>query len=348
MKYLHYFKESINNNFLKWFRNSKIVDKDNKPLIVYHGSRNWDFEEFEESWIGLTDEGYYGIGFYFTNSLEEAESYGSNIYSCYLSCQNPFRVISVNNTADEKWFDLRDQISELKGIDLPPVDLLIGGSPCQGFSFSGKQLNFDDPRSKLFFEFVRLIKECKPKYWLLENVVMKKEFEQVITEHLGVEPVKINSALVSAQNRERLYWANFPIEQPSDKGIRLIDILEDTEMIGPSVIRGRRLNKATILGRRLNDKGKREDYNKEIPITQCLEVRATNRDKSNCLTTVAKDNVLTTMPIGRHPDAFKNNLPFRYYTIKEYCRLQTVPENYFDGVASENQIRKMIDRKSVV
>lgn len=233
-------------------------------------------------------------------------------------------------------------VTEIKGTDLPQIDLLIGGSPCQGFSFSGKQLNFEDPRSKLFFEFVRLIKECKPKYWLLENVVMKKEFEQVITEHLGVEPVKINSALVSAQNRERLYWANFPIEQPSDKGIKLIDILEDTEMIGPSAIRGRRLNKATILGRRLNDKGKREDYNKEIPITQCLEVRATNRDKSNCLTTVAKDNVLTTMPIGRHPDAFKNNLPFRYYTIKEYCRLQTVPENYFDGVASENQIRKMI------
>jgi site-specific DNA-cytosine methylase len=233
-------------------------------------------------------------------------------------------------------------VTEIKGTDLPQVDLLIGGSPCQGFSFSGKQLNFDDPRSKLFFEFVRLIKECKPKYWLLENVVMKKEFEQVITEHLGVEPVNINSALVSAQNRERLYWANFPINQPNDKGIKLIDILEDTEMIGPGAIRGRRLNKATILGRRLNDKGKREDYNKDIPITQCLEVRATNRDKSNCLTTVAKDNVLTTMPIGRHPDAFKNNLPFRYYTIKEYCRLQTVPETYFDGVASENQIRKMI------
>lgn len=233
-------------------------------------------------------------------------------------------------------------VTEIKGTDLPQIDLLIGGSPCQGFSFSGKQLNFDDPRSKLFFEFVRLIKECKPKYWILENVVMKKEFEQVITEHLGVEPIKINSALVTAQNRERLYWANFPIEQPSDKGIKLIDILEDTEMISPSAIRGRRLNKATILVRRLNDKSKREDYNKKIPITQYLEVRATNRDKSNCLTTVAKDNVLTTMPIGRHPDAFKNNLPFRYYTIKEYCRLQTVPENYFDGVATENQIRKMI------
>ena len=88
--------------------------------------------------------------------------------------------------------------------------------------------------------------------------------------------------------------------------------------------------------------GKIEDSNKEIPITQCLEVRGINTDKSNCLTTVAKDNVLTTMPIGRHPDAFKNNLLFRYYTIKEYCRLQTVPENYFYGVATENQIRKMI------
>ncbi len=233
-------------------------------------------------------------------------------------------------------------VTEIKGADLPQIDLLIGGSPCQGFSFSGKQLNFDDPRSKLFFEFVRLIKECKPKYWLLENVVMKKEFEQVITECLGAEPVKINSALVSAQNRERLYWANFPIKQPKDKGVKLIDILENTEIISPGAIRGRRLNKATVLGRRLNSKGKREDYNKEIPIIQCLEVRSVNRDKSNCLTTVAKDNVLTTMPIGRHQDAFKNNLPFRYYTIKEYCRLQTVPETYFDGVASENQIRKMI------
>jgi DNA (cytosine-5)-methyltransferase 3A len=223
-------------------------------------------------------------------------------------------------------------VTEIKGTDLPQVDLLIGGSPCQGFSFSGKQLNFDDPRSKLFFEFVRLIKECKPKYWLLENVVMKKEFEQVITEHLGVEPVKINSSLVSAQNRERLYWANFKIEQPTDKNIKLINILEDTEMVGPSAIRGRRLN----------NQSKISDSNKEIPISQCLEVRAKNRDKSNCLTTVAKDNVLTMMPIGRYPDAFKNNLPFRYYTTKEYCRLQTVPENYFNGVATENQIRKMI------
>ena len=234
-------------------------------------------------------------------------------------------------------------VTQIKGENLPKIDLLIGGSPCQGFSFSGKGLNFEDPRSKLFFEFVRLVKETKPRYFLLENVKMKKEYEQVITDYLGVEPIEINSSLVSAQNRVRLYWTNIPnIQQPEDRGVGLTDILEDDDKINPGAIRGRKLNKATILGRRLNEEGKREDYNMSIPITQCLEVRATNTNKSNCLTTVAKDNVLTTMPIGRHPDAFNKKLPFRYYTSKEYCRLQTVPDDYFDGVASENQIRKMI------
>lgn len=119
-------------------------------------------------------------------------------------------------------------VIDVKASDLPKIDLLIGGSPCQGFSFAGKQLNFIDPRSRLFFEFVRLIEECKPKYFLLENVKMKKEYQDVITKYLGVEPIKINSALVSAQNRERLYWTNIPnIEQPKDLGILLKDILED-------------------------------------------------------------------------------------------------------------------------
>ena len=108
------------------------------------------------------------------------------------------------------------------------IDLCIGGSPCQGFSFAGKGLNFEDPRSKLFFEFVRLLEETKPKYFLLENVVMKKEHEKVISEFLGVEPILINSNLVSAQNRKRLYWTNIPnITQPKNKGIKLKDILEN-------------------------------------------------------------------------------------------------------------------------
>jgi DNA-cytosine methyltransferase len=112
-------------------------------------------------------------------------------------------------------------VLDVKGADLPKIDLLIGGSPCQGFSFAGKQLNFDDPRSKLFFEFVRLKEELNPKYFLLENVKMKKESQDVISEYLGVEPVEINSALVSAQNRKRLYWTNIPFDMPEDKGILL-------------------------------------------------------------------------------------------------------------------------------
>ena len=118
-------------------------------------------------------------------------------------------------------------ILNVKGSDLPKIDLMFGGSPCQGFSFAGKRLNFEDPRSKLFFEFVRLRDELNPKYFLLENVKMKKEHEQVITEHMGVEPIRINSNLVSAQNRERLYWTNIPgIEQPEDKGILVKDIID--------------------------------------------------------------------------------------------------------------------------
>ena len=121
-------------------------------------------------------------------------------------------------------------VTEIKSSDLPQIDLLIGGSPCQGFSFAGKQLNFEDPRSKLFFEFVRLLKECKPKFFLLENVKMKKEYQDVISEHLGVEPIEINSALVSAQNRKRLYWTNIPgVTIPNDKGILLKDIVHENK-----------------------------------------------------------------------------------------------------------------------
>jgi len=123
-------------------------------------------------------------------------------------------------------------VVDVKGSDLPQIDLLIGGSPCQGFSFAGKQLNFDDPRSKLFFEFVRLKNECNPTYFLLENVKMKKEYQDVITEHLGVEPIEINSNLLSAQNRKRIYWTNIPgITIPDDKGILLKDIVHENESI---------------------------------------------------------------------------------------------------------------------
>src|SRR5210317_1677485 len=122
------------------------------------------------------------------------------------------------------------QVGDITKLDLstlPKIDLVMGGSPCQGFSFAGKQLAFDDPRSALFFEFVRCVKELQPKYFLLENVRMKKEYLDVISEYMGVEPIMINSALVSAQNRVRYYWTNIPgIKQPEQRGIVLRDILE--------------------------------------------------------------------------------------------------------------------------
>ena len=122
-------------------------------------------------------------------------------------------------------------VLDVFGESLPKIDLLIGGSPCQGFSFAGKQLNFEDPRSKLFFEYVRVLKECRPRFFLLENNRMKKEYQDVISNALGVEPIAINSSLVSAQNRARLYWTNIKFEYPIDLRICLKDIVGDYEGI---------------------------------------------------------------------------------------------------------------------
>lgn len=134
-------------------------------------------------------------------------------------------TIAANNYLDT--IHIGD-VTKVKAEDLDSLDLLIGGSPCQGFSFAGKQLNFEDPRSMLFFEFVRLLKECKPKFFFLENVVMKKEYQDVISSYLGVEPIMLNSAVVSAQSRKRLYWTNIPgYTAPEDKGILLKDIVHE-------------------------------------------------------------------------------------------------------------------------
>ena len=153
--------------------------------------------------------------------------YASEIdkYAMQVSAANYPEIIQVGDVCDLKSKDFKD------------IDLILAGSPCQGFSFAGKQLAFDDPRSALFFEFIRLLKEIKPKYFLLENVKMKKEYLQIISEQVsacypeipfGIEPIFIQSSLVSAQSRQRYYWTNIPnVEQPKDRGIVLRDILED-------------------------------------------------------------------------------------------------------------------------
>lgn len=116
-------------------------------------------------------------------------------------------------------------ITKLNGIDLPKIDLLIGGSPCQSFSRAGDGSGFEG-KSGLFFEYSRILKECNPKYFLFENVKMKKEWQDIISKELGVEPFEINSSLVSAQERKRLYWTNIPgFKQPMDLDIQFTDVI---------------------------------------------------------------------------------------------------------------------------
>jgi len=248
-------------------------------------------------------------------------------------------------------------VREVDGASMVSPFILMGGSPCQSFSFAGTRKGMSTEQgeeittlerylelksegfafsgqSYLFWEFVRILRETNPRYFLLENVCMAKKWERVISDVLNVEPILIDSRLVSAQMRRRLYWTNIPgVTQPKDRGIKLHTILDGVD--------APQLNKGAIVGRRLNAFGKREDYNKGIPVMQCLEVRDINRDKSNCLTTVAKDTVLTPLPVGRYPNVFKTKEPFRYYALSECCRLQTVPENYFQGV-SEHQAKKLL------
>jgi DNA (cytosine-5)-methyltransferase 3A len=282
------------------------------------------------------------------------------------------------------------------------TDILVGGSPCQGFSFAGKQLNFADERSKLFFEFVRLRDKLKPKYFLLENVIMKKEYQDVISSYLGVQPLMLNSSLFTAQNRKRLYWTNFPIDcDIQDKNIILQDILEEDgiackemtnangkshcltatyngavwwnsiqrkqrTMVGcievghaeeyahykheqakrvyhqegksPTLLTmqgGNREPKVAtystkggrIVNRRLDENGTRKDNQLDLPFTTQIEVRQDG--KTNCLTTVQKDNVIV------------KGMTWRKLTPLECERLQGLPDNYTNHV-SKTQRYKML------
>ena len=215
------------------------------------------------------------------------------------------------------------QLGDVNAVDtdsLPDIDLLIGGSPCQGFSFAGKQLNFDDPRSKLFWEYVRLLNALKPKYFLLENVKMKKESMDVITRALRVDPIFINSRLFSAQNRPRMYWTNIPFDVPTeDKGIVLRDILEPE--VEEKYYAGKKLRESYMGGNQLNPK-----Y------------------KSQCNTIYPTDGKFATLCAGTHGYSF-GYVPaptYRKLTPLECERLQTVPEGYTDKGISDTQRYKML------
>lgn len=235
-------------------------------------------------------------------------------------------------------------VVDVKGIDLPKIDLLIGGSPCQGFSFAGKQLNFKDPRSKLFFEFVRLVKEVNPTYWMLENVRMKKEYQNIISEHLGVEPININSNLVSGQNRNRFYWTNIPnIEQPNNQNILLKDILqknvEDKYYYSEKALSY--LDRAKINKRFANYKDNEKAgcltavFSKSLPYNVYVD-----REKSNCILSNYGNMACVNYNKSQGQIVFSNKL-IRRLTPVECERLQTVDDDYTNYVSNTQRYRML-------
>lgn len=303
-------------------------------------------------------------------------------------------------------------------INWTEVDLVVGGSPCQGFSSAGKQhgtkavLNGKTyivssrgqylylksrgaeflSQSYLFWEYVLLLDWVKinnPSVkFMLENVKMSKGYLDMISGAIDCNPVFINSALMTAQNRQRFYWCNSDqeIPQPEDKGILLKDIIEDIP-INPTIMsdkfttrqRGRKclvdnldrkasnlsameyvkngrqgdyIRCGSMVGSRINkDTGVREDWNKEIRPVQVIEIRSD--EKTNCLSTVQKDNVIVLRDkskrvrasgrnsVDRHEWDSISDCHYRKLTVIECCRLQSVPDDYFK-VSSPTQAYKML------
>ena len=254
------------------------------------------------------------------------------------------------------------QLGNVVDIDikrLPKIDLILAGSPCQGFSVAGTGLNFDHPQSKLFFDFVRILGEVKPKYFLLENVKMKKEWENVITKFVGVSPIEINSSLVSAQHRRRLYWTNIPnVEQPKDLQIFLKNIEEPSQTgifidhtvkkIPNHVLKnGREVEFSKTNNKPYSFLEGRTEFGKaERRRLKKLYGRDTtprnsntkgyfpsNEGKGNCLvtSTTMLDYILDS------------NSYFRELTSLEKTRLQTLPDDYFkDTGLSSRQIHRAL------
>jgi DNA-cytosine methyltransferase len=230
---------------------------------------------------------------------------------------------------------------------LPKIDLLIGGSPCQGFSFAGKQLNFNDPRSALFFEYVRALKETSPRYFLLENVRMKKESEDVISEHLGVKPIMINSSLVSAQNRVRLYWTNLPTTQPEDRKIYLKDVFETglvdrdkSYCIDANYFKGTNLEQYLKKARR---QIVFEVNNKPIRLGGIVGKNGKIGDGARVYSTEGKSVCLKALGggWGAKTGLYHDDYCIRKLTVLECKRLQTVPDDYLMNV-SNTQAYKML------
>lgn len=289
-------------------------------------------------------------------------------------------------------------VLDVNGYDLPKIDLFIGGSPCQSFSFAGKRKGMStkdeqeiltlehylqlksegyefEGQSYLFWEYMRLLHEVKPKYFLLENVMMGEKWEKVLSKAIGVNAVEINSSLVSAQNRRRLYWTNIGMEsaglfgdlesiiqQPKDKGILLKDILESdvdekyflTENTLNTLINNQRFNKFKPIENFniqssciTSNCGKVVNLNNYLKIKN-REVRQLNPSlESGGVQPYQQNRVYDVDGISPALCAFKSDLnikltsQIRRLTPIECERLQTVKDNYTNYVSDSQRYRML-------
>lgn len=246
--------------------------------------------------------------------IQYKEYYASEIdkYAIKVSCKNHPDIIRLGD------------VRKIDGTQLPKIDLLIGGSPCQSFSRSGDNSGFSG-KSGLFYEYLRLLNEVKPKYFLLENVVMKKEWENTISELLGVPPVMIDSALFSAQKRQRLYWTNIPFERNIDnRNILLSDIFTGGQRIkinnNPVVLKSENgifwIRNATKQGYIIAKDGC--SVNLEMPNSKTRRGRV-SYGKTNTLNTACNYGYVWGGCLVE-------------LNITEYERLQTLPDGYTTGI----------------
>ena len=224
-------------------------------------------------------------------------------------------------------------ITELDTSKLPPIDLLIAGFPCQDLSSLGKGAGLQGERSGLFFQALRIFDEVKPRYWIFENVASMRTAERdKISELLGVEPIMINSALVSAQTRKRLYWTNIPgVTQPKDKGILLQDILtsgfadrKKAHTILTNQLPETETGLKRYLGKSTGQLAFREQYYAEM-------------DKDTKLKRYpAMQRVIESF--GHHKD-FERNSVFRHLNVQECEALQTLPKDYTAGISKSQRFK---------
>lgn len=237
----------------------------------------------------------------------------------YYASEIDSNAIKITQKNFPKTIQLGD-IQEVRVDSLPKIDLLIGGSPCQGFSIAGKKLNFEDDRSKLFFEYVRLLNEANPKYFLFENVRMKDDIANLIDEELGVERVLIDSRDFTGMIRKRYYWTNIPIDEWESQDIKIKDLID-----------------CVPYDKDMNFFLDRTEYS---PTTSYDGIITVNPKDKKGKQTWQRGRVYDIE--GRCPticaslfdlNITKDHKTYRKLTINECERLQGVPKDYTEGIS---------------